>query len=104
MKKAKILEISFPIVGNKTLPAMLGHFSIGFMLDAFAHVTETMKRNTADKISGVLKGGRCEGEPGKGSLLIVCTETDDYPHEDGCRGGHCFNLCIDPRKLLNSIE
>ena len=43
-------------VDFKTLSAMLGHFSVGFTLDVYGHVTDDMKHDAADKVSGVLKG------------------------------------------------
>ena len=32
------------------------HYSVAFTLDVYGHVTDDMKRDTADKVSGVLKG------------------------------------------------
>ncbi len=43
-------------VDYKTLSAMLGHYSVAFTLDVYGHVTDDMKRDAADKVSGVLKG------------------------------------------------
>jgi len=43
-------------VDFKTLSAMLGHYSVAFTLDVYGHVTDDMKRDAADKVSGVLKG------------------------------------------------
>ena len=43
-------------VDFKTLSSMLGHFSVAFTLDVYGHVTDDMKRDAADKVSGVLKG------------------------------------------------
>ena len=39
-----------------TLSSMLDHFSVRFTLNIYGHVTDDMKRDAADKISGVLKG------------------------------------------------
>jgi hypothetical protein len=33
---------------------MLGHYSAGFTLDTYAHVTTTMQRDAADKVGGFL--------------------------------------------------
>ena len=38
----------------KILP--IGHYSVAFTLDVYGHVTDDMKRDAADKVSGVLKG------------------------------------------------
>jgi hypothetical protein len=35
---------------------MLGHYSVSFTPDVYGHVTDDMKRDAADKVSGVLKG------------------------------------------------
>ena len=43
-------------VDFKTLSAMLGHYSVAFTLDVYGHVTDDMKRDAAEKVSGVLKG------------------------------------------------
>ena len=43
-------------VDFKTLSSMLGHYSVAFTLDVYGHVTDDMKRDAADKVSGVLKG------------------------------------------------
>lgn len=41
-------------VDIKTLSGMLGHFSAGFTLDTYAHVTTTMQKDAATKVGGVL--------------------------------------------------
>ena len=43
-------------VDFKALSSMLSHYSVSFTLDAYGHVTDDMKRDAADKVSGVLKG------------------------------------------------
>ena len=43
-------------VDFKTLSSILGHYSVAFTLDVYGHVTDDMKRDAADKVSGVLKG------------------------------------------------
>ena len=43
-------------VDIKTVSGMLGHFSAGFTLDTYAHVTTSAKRETANTMSGVLSG------------------------------------------------
>jgi site-specific recombinase XerD len=43
-------------VDFKTLSSMLGHYSVAFTLDIYGHVTDDMKRDAAEKVSGVLKG------------------------------------------------
>jgi integrase len=42
-------------VDIKTLSGMLGHYSAGFTLDTYAHVTTTMQRDAADKVGGFLR-------------------------------------------------
>ena len=43
-------------VDIKTVSGMLGHFSAGFTLDTYAHVTTSAKRKAANTMSGVLSG------------------------------------------------
>ncbi len=43
-------------VDIKTVSGMLGHFSAGFTLDTYAHVTTSAKREAADTMSSVLSG------------------------------------------------
>ena len=45
-------------VDIKTVSGMLGHFSAGFTLDTYAHVTTAAQREAARTMSGVLSGGR----------------------------------------------
>ena len=42
-------------VDYKTLSAMLGHYSVAFTLDTYAHVTDDMIHDAAAKVSGVMK-------------------------------------------------
>ena len=35
---------------------VVDHYSVAFTLDVYGHVTNDMKRDAADKVSGVLKG------------------------------------------------
>ena len=41
-------------VDVKTVSGMLGHFSAGFTLDTYAHVTTVAQRDAAQKMDGVL--------------------------------------------------
>lgn len=43
-------------VDIKTLSAMLGHYSAGFTLDTYAHITTAMQTKAANTISGFLSG------------------------------------------------
>ena len=43
-------------VDVKTVSGMLGHFSAGFTLDTYAHVTTAAQREAARSMSGVLAG------------------------------------------------
>ena len=42
----------------KTLSNILGHFSAGFTLDTYAHVTTDMKQDAANKVGNFLKANR----------------------------------------------
>lgn len=41
-------------VDVKTLSSMLGHYSAGFTLDTYAHVTTSMQHEAAAKVGGFL--------------------------------------------------
>ena len=41
-------------VDVKTLSSMLGHYSAGFTINTYAHVTAQMKQDAADAIGGVI--------------------------------------------------
>jgi integrase len=43
-------------VDVKTLSSILGHYSAGFTLDTYTHVTTKMQREAADKVAGFLDG------------------------------------------------
>lgn len=43
-------------VDAKTLASMLGHYSAGFTLDTYTHVTHQMQQGAADKIGGFMEG------------------------------------------------
>ena len=40
----------------KTLSAMLGHYSAGFTLDTYAHVTTSMQKQAANAVGNSLSG------------------------------------------------
>ena len=42
-------------VGVKTLSQMLGHFSSGFTLDTYTHVTDRMQEQAAEKIGNFME-------------------------------------------------
>ena len=42
-------------VDVKTLSQMLGHFSSGFMLDTYTHVTDRMQKQAAEKIGNFME-------------------------------------------------
>ena len=42
-------------VDVKTLSSMLGHFSAGFTLDTYTHITNDMQRGAAEKIGGFME-------------------------------------------------
>lgn len=41
-------------VDVKTLSSMLGHYSAGFTLDTYTHVTNGMQQSAADKVGGFM--------------------------------------------------
>ena len=43
-------------VDNKTVSGMLGHFSAGFTLDTYAHVTTAAQKDAANSMGNVLAG------------------------------------------------
>ena len=43
-------------VDVKTVSGMLGHFSAGFTLDTYAHVTTASQRQAAKTMGGILSG------------------------------------------------
>ena len=45
-------------VDVKTLASMLGHYSAGFTLDTYTHVTGKMQLGAADKIGGFMDTAR----------------------------------------------
>ena len=42
-------------VDPKTVSANLGHFSVAFTLDKYAHVSRTMMQNSADKMEAFIQ-------------------------------------------------
>jgi len=42
-------------VDIKTVSGMLGHFSAGFTLDTYAHVTTSAQKEAANTMGGVLR-------------------------------------------------
>ncbi len=43
-------------VNIKTVSGMLGHYSAGFTLDTYAHVTTTAQRQAANTMGSILSG------------------------------------------------
>ena len=43
-------------VDIKTVSGMLGHYSAGFTLDTYTHVTTSAKREAANTMGGILSG------------------------------------------------
>ena len=56
------LRHTFPVLALqngadvKTLSAMLGHYSAGFTLDAYAHVTTSMQKQAESAVGNFLSG------------------------------------------------
>ena len=47
----------------KTLSGMLGHYSAGFTLDTYTHITNDMQRGAAEKIGGFMETATAKPEP-----------------------------------------
>ncbi len=62
-------------VDVKTLSSMLGHYSAGFTLDTYTHITNDMQRDAAGKIGGFVETATAEPEP----------EPPDPPEENRCK-------------------
>ena len=62
-------------VDVKTLSSMLGHYSAGFTLDAYTHITNDMQRGAAEKIGGFMETATAKLEP----------EPPDPPEESRCK-------------------
>ena len=62
-------------VDAKTLSSMLGHFSAGFTLDTYTHITNEMQRGAAEKIGGFMETVTAKPEP----------EPPDPPEESRCK-------------------
>ena len=62
-------------VDVKTLSSMLGHFSAGFTLDTYTHITNEMQRGAAEKIGGFMETATAKPEP----------EPPDPPEESRCK-------------------
>ena len=50
-------------VDVKTLSSMLGHYSAGFTLDIYTHITNDMQRGAAEKIGGFMETATAKPEP-----------------------------------------
>ena len=50
-------------VDVKTLSSMLGHYSAGFTLDTYTHITSDMQRGAAEKIGGFMETATAKTEP-----------------------------------------
>lgn len=62
-------------VDVKTLSSMLGHYSAGFTLDTYTHITNDMQRGAAEKIGGFMESATAKPEP----------EPPDPPEESRCK-------------------
>ena len=62
-------------VDVKTLSSMLGHFSAGFTLDTYTHITNEMQKGAAEKIGGFMETATAKPEP----------EPPDPPEESRCK-------------------
>ena len=62
-------------VDVKTLSSMLGHYSAGFTLDTYTHITNDMQRGAAEKIGGFMETATAKPE----------LEPPDPPEENRCK-------------------
>lgn len=62
-------------VDVKTLSSMLGHFSAGFTLDTYTHITNDMQRGAAEKIGGFMESATATTTP----------EPPDPPEQGQCK-------------------
>ena len=62
-------------VDVKTLSSMLGHYSAGFTLDTYTHITNDMQRGAAEKIGGFMESATATPTP----------EPPDPPEESRCK-------------------
>ena len=62
-------------VDVKTLSSMLGHFSAGFTLDTYTHITNDMQRGAAEKIGGFMESVTAANTP----------EPPGPPEENRCK-------------------
>ena len=62
-------------VDVKTLSSMLGHFSAGFTLDTYTHITNAMHRGAAEKIGGCMES----------ATAIATPEPPDPPEQSRCK-------------------
>ncbi|MBS5480550.1 MAG: tyrosine-type recombinase/integrase, partial [Clostridiales bacterium] len=62
-------------VDVKTLSSMLGHFSAGFTLDTYTHITNDMQRGAAEKIGGFMESVTTANTP----------EPPDPPEQGQCK-------------------
>lgn len=62
-------------VDVKTLSSMLGHYSAGFTLDTYTHITNDMQRGAAEKIGGFMESATATTTP----------EPPDPPEESRCK-------------------
>ena len=62
-------------VDVKTLSSMLGHYSAGFTLDTYTHITNDMQRGAAEKIGGFMESATTTPTP----------EPPDPPEQSRCK-------------------
>ena len=64
-------------VDVKTLSSMLGHYSAGFTLDTYTHITNEMQRDAVEKIGGFMETATAMAKPEP--------EPPDPPEESRCK-------------------
>ncbi|MFR1040320.1 MAG: hypothetical protein ACLSE4_16615 [Clostridium sp.] len=63
-------------VDVKTLSSMLGHYSAGFTLDTYTHITNDMQRGAAEKIGGFMESATAKPDT---------RSRPDPPEESRCK-------------------
>ena len=62
-KKLVFSMVCGVLIDVKTLSSMLGHFSAGFTLDTYTHITNDMQRGAAEKIGGFMESATAATTP-----------------------------------------
>ncbi len=90
-------------VDVKTLSSMLGHYSAGFTLDTYTHITNDMQRGAAEKIGGFMESATANRPPGTSRPAGGKPVQGDTVRESGIKeNGLARNG--EPIKVANSLS